>query len=270
MTTIIREKKQLIQDLSVAYLEAGPQSGQTIILFHGFPDSPTSYSEIMIELATQGYHVIAPYLRGFAPTTLTAPNETPAGDIETLGADAIRFFDSLHLNKAIIVGQDWGSAVAEILSIFRANAIHKLVKLNWYGIYMMGDTVTQFDAEGFSYRLWRQWTPNWDNHQEELFKRAKSAFQTPEFSKIVLSAYRSGMHPQKTGDHLHQKLATLPPIQTNTIILSGSHAPVDSGVMSQDVSQQYFTGRFEHRVIPNVGHFIHHQNKEAVISAILS
>ncbi|ALF13915.1 alpha/beta hydrolase [Lactiplantibacillus plantarum] len=297
MINNLNKKKQIVGNLAITYLEAGPESGQTIILFHGFPDSPTSYGPLMEQLVQRGYRVIAPYLRGYAPTTLLNLQDKNTGDIETLAEDAIRFFDALNLDKAIVVGQDWGSAIAEILTIAREQKIQKLVKLNWYGIYMMaksqkaasfdytqlsnswyiwmlntrmGEMVLQYDAIKFSYALWRQWTPQWNSSQEQLFETAKTSFQTPEFCEVVLSAYRNGLNPAVKETALHRLIMKLPPIKVRTIVLTGSRDPVESSLMSKKSCDRYFIGPFEHRVIAGAGHFIHHQNTDDVLSAIIS
>lgn len=298
METIISQKFLQTAELEIAYLEAGSADGQPIVLFHGFPDSARSYSEVMLELANQGYRIFAPFLRGFAPTQFLAEDTHRSGDTATLGQDAIDFFDSLALRKAIVVGQDWGSAIAEILTFSRPEKIARLIKLDWHGIYalaesmkgqgfnydqmrnswyiwmlntQLGEPVTTYDPVGFCLGLWKQWTPVWNDSQDKLFEEVKSSFGSPDFGKIVLSAYRSGMNPNSEdtdSNQLRTELAKLPAIEVDTIILSGTNDPVESGPLAEEVRKKYFIGKFEHREIVGAGHFIHHQNLNEVIDAI--
>ena len=61
--------------LNVGYAEAGPSDGRAVILLHGWPYDIHSYVEVAPVLATAGYRVIVPYLRGYG-TTRFLSNET--------------------------------------------------------------------------------------------------------------------------------------------------------------------------------------------------
>jgi pimeloyl-ACP methyl ester carboxylesterase len=297
----VTQKSLQTAELEIAYLEAGPADGQPIVLFHGFPDCARSYSKIMGELADRGYKTFAPFLRGFAPTRLLDEATPRVGDMAALGQDALDFFDALALTNAIVVGQDWGSSVAEILTFSRQSKVSKLVKLNWYGVYSMaestkahgfnyqamrnswyiwllntplGEPVTAFDAENFSRALWEQWSPSWEKEQlDAAFDDAKNAFQTPDFGKIVLNAYRSGvsgLRGEKRHDELRSVIQQAPAISCDAIVLSGADDPVESAPWSADAIQRYFTGGFCHKVVEGAGHFIHRQRPDDVIDAIVN
>ena len=68
--------------LSVGYAEAGPADGPPVMLLHGWPYDIHSYAEVAPLLASAGYRVIVPYLRGYGTTRFlsdaTAP-QRPAG-----------------------------------------------------------------------------------------------------------------------------------------------------------------------------------------------
>jgi pimeloyl-ACP methyl ester carboxylesterase len=286
-------------ELEIAYLEAGPADGQPVVLFHGFPDCARSYSEVMIELANRGYKAVAPFLRGFAPTRFLDETTPRTGDMAALGQDAIDFFDALALKNAIIVGQDWGSSVAEILTFSRQSQVSKLVKLNWYGVYSMaepasgfnyqqmrnswyiwllntplGEPVTTFDTENFCRALWEQWSPSWKPEQlTTAFDDAKASFQTPDFSKIVLHAYRSGVS-RLGGDKRHDELRSViqkaPAVTCDAIVLSGADDPVEGAPLRDEAINRYFTGAFRHKAVEGAGHFIHRQRPDEVINAIMN
>ena len=91
-----------------AYLEDGPQDGELVICLHGFPDHAPSWHALMPHLANEGYRVIAPWLRGYAPSVTEG-----AFDIDSLTADTVelaRSFskDNLPIN---LVGHDWGAVL---------------------------------------------------------------------------------------------------------------------------------------------------------------
>src|SRR5215510_7301502 len=54
--------------LNVGYAEAGPVNGPAVILLHGWPYDIHSYSDVAPLLASKGYRVIVPYLRGYGTT----------------------------------------------------------------------------------------------------------------------------------------------------------------------------------------------------------
>src|SRR5688572_16928875 len=51
--------------LNVAYAEAGPADGPPVILLHGWPYDILSFVDVTPALASAGYRVLVPYLRGY-------------------------------------------------------------------------------------------------------------------------------------------------------------------------------------------------------------
>src|SRR6266566_8230382 len=93
--------------LNVGYIDAGPSSGPTVILLHGWPYDIHSFADVAPLLASAGYRVIIPYLRGYG-TTRFLSSETPRnGQPAALGADVIALMDALKIEKAILAGFDW-------------------------------------------------------------------------------------------------------------------------------------------------------------------
>jgi pimeloyl-ACP methyl ester carboxylesterase len=298
-TMAVTQKSLSTAKLEIAYLEAGQDGGQPVVLLHGFPDCARSYREVMLALTDKGYKAYAPFLRGFAPTRFLDEATPRAGDMAALGQDALDFFDALELNNAIIVGQDWGSSVAEILTFSRQSKVAKLVKLNWYGVYSMaepasgfnyqqlrnswhiwllntplGEPVTAFDTENFCRALWAQWSPSWKPEQlATAFEDAKPAFQISDFSKVVLNAYRSGVSGlggDESNDELRSTIRQTPAVACDTIVLSGADDPVEIAPLKEEAIKRYFTGGFSHKVVEGAGHFIHRQRPDEVINAIVN
>ena len=92
--------------LEFAYFEEGPADGPLALCLHGFPDSAHTWRYLLPELAGAGFHAVAPFLRGYAPTQL------PADGHYQLGA-LVRDANGLHEAfgggaDAVIVGHDWG------------------------------------------------------------------------------------------------------------------------------------------------------------------
>ena len=93
--------------LAFAYLEQGPADGPLALCLHGFPDSAQTWRFLLPELGRAGFHAVAPWMRGYAPTEFpamagSAPERT-IGDVgalhEALGGD----------DRAVLIGHDWGA-----------------------------------------------------------------------------------------------------------------------------------------------------------------
>ena len=102
--------------LNVGYAEAGPADGPAVILLHGWPYDIYSFVDVAPLLASAGYRVIVPYLRGYG-TTRFLSSETPRnGQQSVLAVDIIALMDALEIQKATIGGYDWGARTACIIA----------------------------------------------------------------------------------------------------------------------------------------------------------
>jgi pimeloyl-ACP methyl ester carboxylesterase len=106
-------------------LADGPSDGPLVLCLHGFPELGRSWRHQLPALATAGYRVVAPDLRGYGGTELQGPY-----DLRTLVGDVEALIASLGRRRAIVVGHDWGGAVAWSVAALRPSVVEKLVVLN--------------------------------------------------------------------------------------------------------------------------------------------
>src|SRR5258706_15256286 len=99
--------------LSVGYAEAGPADGTPVILLHGWPYDIYSFVDVAPRLASAGYRVLMPYLRGYGPTRFLAADTVRNGQPAALATHLIAFMDALKIDKAIVAGFDWGARTAD-------------------------------------------------------------------------------------------------------------------------------------------------------------
>src|SRR3954451_482469 len=93
--------------LTVGYLEDGPPDGPLALCLHGFPDSAWSWRYLLPALAGAGFHAVAPFLRGYAPTALAPDGRYQTG---ALVSDAIALHGALGGDeRAVLIGHDWGA-----------------------------------------------------------------------------------------------------------------------------------------------------------------
>ena len=102
--------------LNVGYAEAGPADGPAVVLLHGWPYDIHSFVDVAPLLASAGYRVIVPYLRGYGSTSFLSSATFRNGQQSVVALDIIALMDALKIEKAIIGGFDWGARTADIMA----------------------------------------------------------------------------------------------------------------------------------------------------------
>src|SRR5437868_10668954 len=100
--------------LNVGYADVGPSGGRAVILLHGWPYDIHSYVDVAPLLASAGYRVIVPYLRGYGTTRFLSSDALRNGQQSALAADVVALMDALAIDRAIVAGFDWGARTANI------------------------------------------------------------------------------------------------------------------------------------------------------------
>src|SRR5215471_14148449 len=88
--------------LNVGYAEAGPANGAPVILLHGWPYDIHAFVDVAPLLASAGYRVIVPYLRGYGTTKFLAKETPRNGQQSVVAVDAIALLDALKIEKATL------------------------------------------------------------------------------------------------------------------------------------------------------------------------
>jgi epoxide hydrolase 4 len=103
----------------------GPDDGPVVILLHGFPELNISWRHQIPALAAAGYRVLAPNQRGYAGSPRDGSYATA-----DLAADVIAMLDAVGAPEAIVVGHDWGGAVAWTVAQLYPQRVRALVAMN--------------------------------------------------------------------------------------------------------------------------------------------
>ncbi|MEQ1699324.1 MAG: alpha/beta hydrolase [Ilumatobacteraceae bacterium] len=194
-----------------AYLEAGDPSAPLALCLHGFPDSAHGWRHLLPALAEAGYHAVAPFQRGYAPTAVPADGRYQSG---VLGVDANALHDALGAGPdAVIIGHDWGasgthSAVglapekwAKVVSMavppgpalgiaFVTNLAQ--VQRSWYMFFFqhgLSDLVVPANDLAFIDMLWSQWSPGYEATADVA--HVKDALRDPAHLTAALGYYRA-------------------------------------------------------------------------------
>jgi pimeloyl-ACP methyl ester carboxylesterase len=118
--------------LSVGYGEAGPPDGQTVLLLHGWPYDIHSFAEVTPVLASAGYRVIVPFVRGYGPTRFLSGATLRNGQQAALAVDVIALMDALGIERAILGGFDWGGRSADVVAALWPDRCKALVSVSGY------------------------------------------------------------------------------------------------------------------------------------------
>jgi pimeloyl-ACP methyl ester carboxylesterase len=281
--------------LSVGYAEAGPARGPAVILLHGWPYDIHSFADVTPVLASRGYRVIVPYLRGYGTTHFLSDASPRNGQQAALGVDTVALMDALGIGEAIIGGFDWGARSADVVAALWPDRCKALVSVSgyligsqaankaplspraeyawWYQYYF----ATERGRAGYdTYRrdfgklIWQLASPKWA-FDDATFARSAVAFDNPDHVAIVIHNYRWRIalapgEPQY--DDLERRLAGAPAIAVPTISLEGdaNGAPHPD----PDAYASKFSGKYAHRTISGgVGHNLPQEAPQAFAQAIV-
>jgi pimeloyl-ACP methyl ester carboxylesterase len=102
--------------------------GAPVVLLHGFPDSGRLWRHQVPALAAAGFQVIVPDLRGYGRSD--QPEDVAAYSIPLLAGDVMAVLAGLGIDRAHVVGHDWGAALAWALASFAPGTVDHLVALS--------------------------------------------------------------------------------------------------------------------------------------------
>lgn len=281
--------------LEIAYEESGIASGYPVILLHGFPYDVRQYDKVRDELVKSGRRVLVPYLRGFGPTRYRDQYVFRSGQQAALGKDVIDFLDALRLPQAVLVGYDWGGRAACIAAALWPERVRALISSQgytiqdiaknasqpappdvayrrWYTIYFnteIGRMGFEQNRNAFCKLLWKLWSPTW-RFTEEEYQRTALSFENPDFAATVIQEYRH-RYANAPGDpafaELEALLASQPTIAVPTVVLSGGKDGVEPPSPIDD-HRDKFTGPYERRILPEVGHCVPAEAPQEVAAAV--
>lgn len=99
-----------VGDLAFDAVSFGERDGEVVLMLHGFPQSSWCWRHVWPSLVEAGYHVVAPDQRGYSPGA--RPVGVAAYAMPELVGDVLGMLDALGVERAHVVGHDWGAAVA--------------------------------------------------------------------------------------------------------------------------------------------------------------
>ncbi len=262
--------------LEVAYLEAG--EGPLALCLHGFPDSAWTWRYLLPELAGAGYRAVAPFLRGYAPTSIPADGLYQPGAI---AADANAVHDALGGDRdAVLVGHDWGAlatyaaaghqperwrrvvtaAVPPPATVAQAFFSYEQLRRSWYMFFFQSpfaDLAVPMDDLAFIDHLWADWSPGFDAAAE--LPRVKDALRDPANLAAAIGYYRAtiGSGP-RSPEYDAIEAAGADPLPMPALYLHGAHdACMGASLIDDSVRTALPAPGSSVEIVPDTGHFLH-------------
>ena len=281
--------------LNIGYAEAGPADGPPVILLHGWPYDIYSYVDVAPLLASKGYRVLVPYLRGYGTTTFKSSDTFRNAQQSVVALDIIAFMDALHIKKAIIGGFDWGARTADVMAVLWPERCKAIVSVGgylisspagnqtpwppqpaflfWYQYYFatpVGKAGYAKYLDEFNKFIWHQASPKW-NFDDATYNRTAASFNNPDHVEIVMHDYRWRLglaDGERKYDDLEKRLAALPVVTVPAITMEGDangaiHAP-------STAYRNKFSGKYDYRLITGgVGHNMPQEAPQAFAQAVI-
>jgi pimeloyl-ACP methyl ester carboxylesterase len=281
--------------LDVGYAEAGPTDGPAVILLHGWPYDIRSFVDVAPWLASAGYRVIVPYLRGYGSTRFLSSDTPRNGQQAVVAVDIVALMDALKIERAVLAGFDWGARTANIIAALWPERCKALVSVSgyligspaankmplpptaelawWYQYYFAterGRAGYDRYRHDFSKLIWQIASPKWA-FDDATFDRTAAAFDNSDHVNVVIHNYRwrldlAAGEPQYDG--LEKRLAEAPVIGVPTITLEG-----DANGAPHPEPESYrnkFSGKYMHRtIIGGIGHNLPQEAPQAFAEAIV-
>jgi pimeloyl-ACP methyl ester carboxylesterase len=234
--------------------------GPPVLLLHGFPDSSYLWRHQIEALTAAGMRCIAPDLRGRGASE--RPEGVEAYAIRHSVADAVAILDGLGIERADVVGHDFGAAVAWVLASVQPTRVNRLVamsvghprpprslrqrELAWYQLLFQFEGLAEELLRKDDWRLFREWLRD-DGDAERYIEELSQ----PGALTAGLNWYRANVHPRRE----LEPRPPLPPVEADTLGIwsSGDHYLTEDRMVA---SGEYVAGRWRYERIDGASHWM--------------
>lgn len=280
--------------LRMRALAWGPDDGRLMLCLHGFPDSAHGWRRVAPLLAEAGYRVVAPFMRGYAPSAVPADGNYHVG---ALVSDVLDLYDALGGGPdAVLVGHDWGAFAANAVAAYPHSPFGSVVsisvpplaamsrtrfgaartvrmsliqlRMSWYIMYFQLPGLPERTLHRVIPRLWRDWSPAGTDVAEDV-ATTLAALPTPEHRAAAVGYYRALVRPGGIGAPYAEFERYLRELPCAPILYL--HGTAD-GAMQVGYTEQLLhalpTGSVV-RTIDGAGHFLQVDRPAEVAAAIL-
>ena len=232
-------------------------------------------------------------MRGFGSTRFLSDNTFRSGQQTAFATDIIALMDALKIDKATIGGFDWGARTAVVMAVLWPERIKGLVSVSgyivvnlevnlkplspvaengwWYQYYFSterGERGYSQNTYEFNKLIWKLASPKW-NFDKATYDQTAQSFNNPDHIAIVIHNYRwrlSLAEGESKYDTLEKRLATRPEITVPTITIGSDF---DGAAADGKAYANKFTGKYEHRILKDIGHNVPQEAPKAFAQAVI-
>lgn len=253
-------------------LALGDPAAPPLLWLHGFPDHPPTALPFLERLAVHR-RVIAPWLRGYAPSPVAGPY-----DVDTLAGD-VRALIAAIGGPVDLIGHDWGAAITYAVCAQAPDLVRRAVTLavphpatfvralahpaqlarSWYMVLFQLPAVDRLvRARGLALldRLWRAWSP----------KLALDDDQLEALRACLAASLPAPIHYYRDNRRLYAAPWLRQPIATPLYQLHGARDGCVRPPRKPDHAR--FTGPYNYEVVPGCGHFLHVEEPAALAERV--
>ncbi len=284
MTQPIRTIKA--NGLDFGYLSAGPDDGPLALCLHGFPDSAYSWRYLLPELAAAGYHAVAPFMRGYAPTEVPSDGAYQSG---ALAADANALHEALGGGSdAVLIGHDWGAiaaysaaahapdrwrtvvtlAVPPVSAMLNAFFGYEQFKRSFY-IFLFQTPLAELAlTPDFIEGLWRDWSPGYAAAEDVA--HVVQCLSEPANVAAAIGYYRALLDvSHHVPAYAEEQAAAGRKGERAILYLHGAADGALAADLVRDADQGLPQGS-KMEIIEGVGHFLHLERPREINARILN
>jgi pimeloyl-ACP methyl ester carboxylesterase len=229
----------------------------------------------MKELAQAGFRAVAPFMRGYAPSSIPADGDY---SVDTLGRDILALIEALGEKQAIVVGHDWGAAASyaaaglgpEKISLLVTVAIPHpaslkptpllLIKQRHFLVLRRKNAGAIVRKNNFAYvdELWHRWSPAWKSVPVNETAPVKEAFAQPGCAEAAAAYYSFvGLKPPKS---------YLAKVQMPAVAFAGEHDVIPT--RAYEKARHRYAKSYEVVIVPG-GHFMHREHPDAFVPELV-
>jgi pimeloyl-ACP methyl ester carboxylesterase len=264
-------------------------SGPVVLLLHGFPDSPATFSWQIKALAEAGYQAVAMSMRGYETSSQPVDGDYHA---IRMAEDVVAWISQLGHTSVHLIGHDWGANIAYATAALAPDILRSLTTLAVPHPVRFGEAyaasqdqqrrsayILEFLAPGFEdvivandcaylKDLWRTWSPGWDA-PPSLFDEVRDVFGRPGVAKAALEYYRQGLDSVSIAGQQTAELLTQP-IQVPTLGICGKDDDcIPPDIFTNAMRPDDFPVELQVECVAAAGHFLHCERPDEVNRLIL-
>jgi pimeloyl-ACP methyl ester carboxylesterase len=280
--------------ITFAYLAAGDEEAPLALCLHGFPDSARTWRHLLPLLAERGYRAVAPWLRGYAPTTVPS---VPQYQSAVLALDAVALHSALAApgsGPGVLIGHDWGAligyaavqhpsspwrrlvtmAVPPTQAVAQSFFSYDQLRRSWYMFFFqhpLAEMAVPLDDLAFIDRLWADWSPGYDAGEDLV--HVKAALRDPANLAAAIGYYRATLGGVGLSDDPEvvalQAAADSKTPPVPTLYLHGRTDGCMGASLAEPAAEILTAPGSRVELVDDAGHFLHLERPDTVNALIL-